>query len=109
MTSSAGAEPLICRSPGRDMRCTGNDSHGKQQAILPMSCLIREETMNHQWRIRRQMRPISDGQQRWDRAYQLLLQWTIATPIEPECPRPPPFTPQEVTYDTSCRDLCPGL
>ena len=32
--------------------------------------------MNHHWRVRRQMTSSPDGQQRWDRAYQLLLRWT---------------------------------
>ncbi|MGO8951163.1 MAG: recombinase family protein [Ktedonobacterales bacterium] len=39
--------------------------------------------MYHQWRVRRQTTSSPDGQQRWDRAYQLLLQWT-------ECPGLPP-------------------
>lgn len=30
--------------------------------------------MKRQWRVRREVRAVSDGQQRWDRAYQLLLQ-----------------------------------
>lgn len=36
--------------------------------------------MKRQWRTRRQALPQSDGQRRWDRAYQLLLEWT--TPSE---------------------------
>jgi hypothetical protein len=36
--------------------------------------------MKRQWRTRRQTLPQSDGQRRWDRAYQLLLEWT--TPRE---------------------------
>jgi hypothetical protein len=28
------------------------------------------------WRLRRQMCPRPDGQQRWDRAYRQLLEWT---------------------------------
>lgn len=32
--------------------------------------------MNHHWRVRRQTTSSPDGQQRWDRAYQLLLRWT---------------------------------
>ena len=39
--------------------------------------------MYHQWRVRRQTTSSPDGQQRWDRAYQLLLRWT-------ECPALPP-------------------
>jgi len=36
--------------------------------------------MKRQWRTRRQTLPQPDGQRRWDRAYQLLLEWT--TPCE---------------------------
>ena len=36
--------------------------------------------MKQQWRTRRQTLPQPDGQRRWDRAYQLLLEWT--TPSE---------------------------
>jgi hypothetical protein len=32
--------------------------------------------MKHPWRLHRQTQPRSNGQQRWDRAYQLLLHWT---------------------------------
>lgn len=31
--------------------------------------------MKRQWRIRRQLIESSDGQRRWDRAYQCLLRW----------------------------------
>jgi hypothetical protein len=34
--------------------------------------------MKHQWRVRRQFLPVPDGAQRWDQAYQHLLQWTLA-------------------------------
>lgn len=37
------------------------------------------------WRLRRRPAPRPDGQQRWDRAYRYLLQWTqLSTPIQPE-------------------------
>ena len=36
--------------------------------------------MKHQWRMRRQFHQHPDGQRRWDRAYQLLLQWTTPPP-----------------------------
>ncbi len=57
-----------------------------------MSVLIREEAMKRQWRTRRQVLPQPDGQRRWDRAYQLLLDWptlsesaeaTVAPPTVP--------------------------
>jgi hypothetical protein len=39
--------------------------------------------MNHQWRVRRQTISSPDGQQRWDRAYQLLLRWTERPALAP--------------------------
>jgi uncharacterized protein (UPF0548 family) len=35
------------------------------------------------WQVRRTGVPLATGQQRWDRAYQLLLQWAAATPSPP--------------------------
>jgi hypothetical protein len=32
--------------------------------------------MHRQWRLRRPTRPSPDGQRRWNRAYQLLVEWT---------------------------------
>ena len=46
-----------------------------------MNSLIAEERMRrqHSWQVRRTGAPMASGQQRWDRAYQLLLAWTSAT------------------------------
>ena len=41
-----------------------------------MRNLIAEESMKHQWCTHREFKAYPDGQQRWDRAYQYLLQWT---------------------------------
>lgn len=38
--------------------------------------------MKRHWQVRRQVTPHPDGQRRWDRAYQLLLQWEQARPME---------------------------
>lgn len=72
--------------------------------------------MRHQWRLCRTFQEHRDGQRRWDRAYQLLLQWAQA----PEGPPPEPGQRPclalhdpvathslEVTHGSS--DLCPGL
>jgi hypothetical protein len=71
--------------------------------------------MRHQWRLRRTFQEHQDGQRRWDRAYQLLLEWGQA----PDAPRLDPSqrpsiahhqlitTPVEVPY--ACSDLCSGL
>jgi hypothetical protein len=37
----------------------------------------------HSWQVRRTGAPMASGQQRWDRAYQLLLQWAAAPPPPP--------------------------
>ena len=33
--------------------------------------------MKHQWRVRRELKVVPDGQRRWDQAYQHLLRWAI--------------------------------
>ena len=33
--------------------------------------------MKRQWTVHRQFKPCPDGEQRWDRAYQYLLQWAM--------------------------------
>jgi hypothetical protein len=71
--------------------------------------------MQHQWRLCRTLQEHRDGQRRWDRTYQLLLQWaqTPDTPPSEPSQRPsvavqPPLTrPLEVSH--ASRDLCPGL
>jgi hypothetical protein len=74
--------------------------------------------MKRQWRTRRQVTPYPDGQRRWDRAYQLLLEWTtarepaqaIAATANP-CAVPlistalavaPDLSSEEVEHDASC-------
>jgi len=37
--------------------------------------------MKRQWRIRRHLIESSDGQRRWDRAYQCLLRWGRTAPV----------------------------
>ena len=36
--------------------------------------------MRHDWRTTRRLEPHPDGQRRWDRAYQLLLEWAATGP-----------------------------
>ena len=61
-----------------------------------MILFIQEETVKRQWQIRRQTSPKMDGQQRWDRAYQLLLHWSQADPL---LTNPVSNPTQEVLYD----------
>ncbi len=42
--------------------------------------------MKRQWRTRRELVESSDGQRRWDRAYQCLLRW--GSQVAPEQPAP---------------------
>jgi hypothetical protein len=71
-----------------------------------MTLCITEDRMRRHWRIHRQTLPVPDGHQRWDRAYQSLLRWSV-----PPIPEPPPdptsSVPQEVSPARSA--LCPGL
>ena len=64
--------------------------------------------MKRHWQIRRQFQETADATQRWDQAYQHLLQWSQPTPPL-DIPNPPIslLSPSEVTYD-QC-DLCPGV
>jgi len=39
--------------------------------------------MKRQWTVHRQFKPCPDGEQRWDRAYQYLLQWAMLATQEP--------------------------
>ena len=42
------------------------------------------------WHLRRTGVPTATGQQRWDRAYQLLLRWAVTPPsAQAEVPEPP--------------------
>jgi hypothetical protein len=63
--------------------------------------------MKRQWRIRRTTVRQVNGQQRWEQAYQNLLQWTCPTPdlTGQTGPASPPT--QEVSHASS--DLCAGV
>jgi uncharacterized protein (UPF0548 family) len=43
------------------------------------------------WQVQRTSVPTPTGQQRWDRAYQLLLQWAMTSPEPTGAPRGPQF------------------
>ena len=44
--------------------------------------------MHHQWRLRRQTVSVADANRRWDRAYQLLLEWGRPDPSAPHALQP---------------------
>ena len=64
--------------------------------------------MKRQWIVHRQFQPCPDGEQRWDRAYQYLLQWAMLATQEPlqatvsDSPQN-----QEVDHANSC--VCAGF
>jgi uncharacterized protein (UPF0548 family) len=44
------------------------------------------------WQVQRTSVPTPTGQQRWDRAYQLLLQWAMTSPEPTGAPGAPVLT-----------------
>jgi len=58
------------------------------------------------WQVRRTDMSMVNGQQRWDRAYQLLLQWAATPPPAPAAAPEPPILP-EICHAGS--DLRPRL
>ena len=62
--------------------------------------------MKRKWEVRRSLDQRTDGQRRWDIAYQRLLQWTQAVAAGPD-QGPAPITTQEVNDES--RHLCPCL
>jgi hypothetical protein len=58
------------------------------------------------WHLRRTGVPTATGQQRWDRAYQLLLRWAVTPPSPPAEVPEPPILP-EMSHASS--DLRPCL
>lgn len=60
--------------------------------------------MKRQWQTRRTAVATASGQQRWDQAYQLLLQWATT---QPEVAMSPPADREEATDARS--DLLPRL
>src|SRR5512142_1700399 len=78
--------------------------------ILPESHPLGGGAMKHDWRTTRRLQPHPDGQRRWDRAYQLILEWaaTGTTPGRPLPDSPASSTlAQEITDEY--RDLCACL
>jgi hypothetical protein len=60
--------------------------------------------MNTPWQIRRRVIARSDGERRWDAAYQFLLQWAMENHAGP-CPVPSHL--QEESHGSS--PVCPCL
>jgi hypothetical protein len=61
--------------------------------------------MQHQWKRQRDWSERPDGQRRWDRAYQLLGEWTKAGPPTFTLVNSPPLEkPDESGHLSSCLD-----
>ena len=62
--------------------------------------------MKRDWRMRRELLATSDGQRRWDRAYQELLTWTC-----PDGAALAMVVGERVGEERNdaCRDLCAGV
>ncbi len=64
--------------------------------------------MRRNWRIQRRLQPTADAEQRWDRAYQHLLEWTRLE--EPKAHRPGMHIFQEgEVADENDGNLCSGI
>lgn len=63
--------------------------------------------MKRHWHPRRALLPTPDGQQRWDRAYQALLTWTMpATETPQRAASPVPVGQDGEERGSGDRDLC---
>jgi uncharacterized protein (UPF0548 family) len=69
--------------------------------ILPRRLASAEGAMKRQWNILRQSTAAPDGQQRWDQAYQMLMEWTRCTTAT-ETP------PEQEKHDAS-RRVCTSI
>jgi hypothetical protein len=70
---------------------------------------IVEVPMKRQWHRHRRFHATEDGAQRWDQAYQLLLQWSHRNESMRR-PVPPPLLSQPPLEDTHENgSLCPRL
>src|SRR5918997_4564405 len=78
--------------------------------ILPEGHHLGEAAMRHHWLTTRRLVPHSDGQRRWDRAYQLLLEWAATGAASGRHPvgGPSPSTPVAEAPNEH-RDLCESL
>lgn len=70
--------------------------------LLPGS-LCTEETMKRRWRVRREAVERPDAQDRWDRAYQTILRWSL----ENEQARAPGANGKEEYHESG--SIRPGL
>ena len=64
--------------------------------------------MKRQWQVRRTTVPVPNGQQRWDRAYQLLLRWAM-TSSPGSLTAPVPALPSQQEVPCACSGVCPRL
>jgi uncharacterized protein (UPF0548 family) len=60
--------------------------------------------MKKEWQVRRTVAECTDGQRRWDYAYQFLLRWMMEQTVGQQ---PTGSTSQENDYEN--RHLCPSI
>jgi hypothetical protein len=63
--------------------------------------------MRRQWTVQRTVRAESNGEHRWDRAYQQLLAWSKPKQDHENRPAPHPPPAQEENHEN--RDECPRV
>jgi hypothetical protein len=71
--------------------------------ILLLGSLGTGESMKRQWRVRREVMERPDARQRWDRAYQYILRWSL----ENEQAHAPSANGKEEYYESG--GIRPGL
>ena len=75
--------------------------------LLPGS-LGTEEMMKRQWHVRREAVERPDARQRWDRAYQAILRWSLENERSHEQAPAPGVNGKEEEYHES-GGICTGL
>ena len=64
--------------------------------------------MNREWKLRRELQERHDGRQRWDHAFQQLLQWAGSDVVGSDFPPTPAAHPSREANDEN-RDLYESL
>jgi hypothetical protein len=64
--------------------------------------------MKRHWTVHRQFKPCPDSEQRWDRAYQYLLQWAM-TATQESAQMTVPGSPRNQEADHADSSVCAGI
>jgi hypothetical protein len=85
-------------------RATGTPLYTERCPTLLLMWISREGVMKRHWQIRRTLLAATDGQRRWDQAYQQLLIWT-----SPDSSTRATNGEQEAEGEDARRDLCASI